>query len=61
MPFTEEEKRAWHEAKRKREVRPPIKLRNASVTECIHCGQPFGYGEGFISDDVSICDACDGD
>lgn len=61
MPFTEEEKRAWHDAKRKREVRPKIKLRAAPVTECIHCGQTFGYGEGFISDDVSICDACDGD
>jgi hypothetical protein len=61
MPFTEEEKRAWHDAKRKREVRPDIKLRTALVTECMHCGQPFGYGEGYISDDVSLCDACDGD
>lgn len=59
MSFTEEEKRAWHEAKRKREVLPEIKLRTAPVTECIHCGRPFGYGEGYISDEASLCDACD--
>lgn len=46
MSFTEEEKRAWHEAKRQREARPDIKVRTAPVTECIHCGQAFGYGEG---------------
>lgn len=61
MSFTEKEKRAWHEAKRQREARPDINVRTAPVTECIHCGQPFGYGEGYISDEVSLCDACDGD
>ena len=61
MSFTEEEKRAWHEAKLKREDRPEITFRTEPVTECIHCGQPFGYGEGYISDDVSLCDTCDGD
>lgn len=61
MSFTEEEKRAWHEAKLKREDRPEITFRTAPVTECIHCGQPFGYDEGYISDDVSLCDTCDGD
>ena len=61
MSFTEEEKRAWHEAKRQREVRPEVRLRPPAVTECVHCGQPFGYGEGYISEEVSLCDLCDGD
>lgn len=61
MSFTDEEKRAWHEAKRKREVRPEINLRTEPVTECIHCGRLFGYGEGYISDEASLCDACDRD
>lgn len=61
MSFTDEEKRAWHEAKRQREKRQEISWRPEPVTACIHCGSPFGYGEGYISADVSLCDACDGD
>ena len=61
MSSTEEEKRAWRKAKRKREEHPEMSFRTAPVTECIHCGQPFDYGEGHISDNVSLCDACDGD
>jgi hypothetical protein len=61
MSFSEEEKRAWHEAKRESERQPAISFRAAPVTECIHCGQPFGFGEGFISDEVSLCDVCNGD
>jgi hypothetical protein len=61
MSFSEEEKRAWHKAKREREWQPPISAGAAPVTECIHCGQPFGFGEGFISDEVSLCDVCNGD
>jgi hypothetical protein len=61
MPFSEEEKRAWHDAKREREKQPEVRSRASPVTECIHCGQPFGFGEGFISDEVSLCDVCNGD
>lgn len=61
MPFTEEEHRAWHEDKRQRETKPQVIWRPQPVTECVHCGLPFGYGEGYISDEVSICDVCDGD
>jgi hypothetical protein len=61
MPFTDEEKRAWHEAKRQREKLPESVWRSKPVTECMHCGSPFGFGEGYISDEVSLCDACDDD
>lgn len=61
MAFTDGERRAWHEAKRKRETKPESVRRSQPVTLCIHCGVPFGYGEGFISDEVSLCDICDGD
>lgn len=61
MPFTDKERMAWHEAKRKREERPQISSRPPPLTECVHCGSPFGFGEGYISHEVSLCDACDGD
>jgi hypothetical protein len=61
MSFKEEEKRAWHESKRQREKRPEIIWRPQPVTECVHCGSLFGYGEGYISDEVSLCDVCNGD
>lgn len=61
MSFTEEEKRAWHEAKRERERQPEVRFRAAPVTECIHCGQPFGFGEGLITEEMSLCDVCNGD
>lgn len=61
MPFTDDEKRAWHEEKRRREGKSQTTSRPTPVTDCIHCGQPFGYGEGYISDDISLCDVCGGD
>lgn len=61
MSFTDEERRAWHDAKREREMRPQVIWRPEPVTECIHCGLPFGFGEGYISEEVSICDVCNGD
>lgn len=61
MAFTDEEKRAWHEDKRKREAKPELVWQSQPVTQCIHCGALFGYGEGYISDEVSLCDVCNGD
>lgn len=60
MSFPEEERRAWHEAKSQREMRTEVKSRRPAVTICVHCGQPSGYGEGYISDAVSLCDLFDG-
>lgn len=61
MAFTDEEKRAWYEDKQKREAKPEFVWRSQPVTKCIHCGLPFGYGEGVISDEVSLCDVCSGE
>ena len=61
MSFTDEERRAWHEAKRQREQRPEFVWRSQPVTECILCGLLFGYGEGYISEEISLCAACEGD
>lgn len=61
MAFTEEEKRAWHDTKREREMRSESTWRPTPVTECVHCGRPFGHGEGYISGEISLCDTCDGD
>ena len=61
MSFTDEERRAWHDAKRQRETRPQVVWRSEPVTECIRCGLPLGFGEGYISEEVSLCDVCNGD
>lgn len=63
MPFTDEERRKWHDEKRRREDeshRLPISTRPA-VTNCIDCGQPFGLGEGLITEEVSLCYRCNDD
>ena len=61
MSFTEDEKRYWHEEKRKREYQAPVQFRTQPVAICIHCSNPFGIGEGVITDDVALCDTCNGD
>lgn len=61
MPFTEEEKRAWHEQKRAREQRPQPSFRSQPIAICLHCHQPFGMSEGTMTDEVAICDTCLGD
>ena len=61
MPFTKEEFDAWHRAKLKEEFKPRPNFRPEPVAECIVCGNPFGYGEGYVNFDFPICDVCDGD
>jgi hypothetical protein len=61
VPFADEEKRRWHEEKRKREHRPEHSCRSAPAESCVHCHQPFGIGEGVITDEVELCDLCNGD
>ena len=61
MSFTDDERRQWLADKRSREHKPDVCFRAAPVNECIHCGLPFGYGEGPITDEVSLGDVCDGD
>ena len=61
MPFTDEEKRLWHEEKRKREHRPTPVRRPGPIAVCVHCHNPFGIGEGVITPEVELCDFCDGD
>lgn len=60
MPFTDEEFRKWLEARRLREEERP-RVRPQPVDECLHCGQSFGFGEGYIGEEISICEICDGD
>lgn len=60
MPFTEEEKRQWHEQKRKDEPEPP-RWRPEPRAECLNCQNPFGYDEGTITPEFAICDVCGGD
>jgi hypothetical protein len=62
MPFTEEERRRWHEQKRVRErVEEPPPWRPRPIALCLHCHNPFGYGEGYISEEVALCDFCQRD
>jgi len=61
MPFTDEERRQWHEEKRRREHRPQVAYREPPVATCLHCQRPFGINEGVILDEGALCDICDGD
>jgi hypothetical protein len=61
MPFTEEEKLAWHAEKRTREQRQKPIYRSEPVAVCVHCQNPFGISEGIMTDEFALCDICDGD
>jgi hypothetical protein len=61
MPFTEEEKRAWHEAKRLREERPLPARQVERFAISVHWQQPFGINGGVITEDAALCDICLGD
>lgn len=61
MPFTEEEKRLWHEEKMKQECRPTPVFRSKPIAVCVHCHNPFGINGGVITPDVALCDVCNGD
>lgn len=66
MPFTPEEIEQWHrdrralsdqiEADRLRDAERS--RRAAAVAVCVHCGNPFGPSEGFISNEVELCHLC---
>jgi len=60
MPFTDEERQAWHTDKMRREAEKPMRRPNP-VAICIHCNNPFGSREGTITPEVAICDICNGD
>lgn len=61
MAFTEDEFEAWHRAKLQRETRPPVATPSSPVATCVHCHGDFGITEGTITDEVAICDVCNGD
>ena len=61
MSFTDEEKRLWHEEKKKREYRPMPVYRSEPIAVCVHCQNPFGISEGVVTPDVALCDVCSGD
>ena len=61
MPFTDEERQAWHKEKQRREYRPPFEWKEKPVAVCVHCHNPFGISEGVVTDDVALCDVCNGD
>lgn len=61
MPFTDEEKRHWHQQKQKREYRPTPVYHSQPVAICVHCHNPFGIDEGVVTPEVALCDVCNGD
>ena len=60
MPFTPEEIRRWHDARRKLEIEPD-RAPPEPIAICIHCQMPFGINGGVITGDVALCDVCNGD
>ncbi len=66
MTFKPEENEEWHrkrraewaeiEAGRQRERERA--RRAAAIAVCTHCDNPFGFGEGVITDEVQMCYIC---
>ena len=61
MPFTEEERRLWREEKRRREERTPSRFQPEAIAVCVCCQNPFGINDGIVTEEVAICDVCNGD
>jgi hypothetical protein len=61
MPFTDDEFRDWHRAKQEREFKPIAVLKSEPVATCVHCHLPFGINEGVVTEEVALCDICNGD
>ncbi|HYI41060.1 MAG TPA: hypothetical protein VE053_12155 [Allosphingosinicella sp.] len=60
MPFTDDERRRWHEEKRARAPEPARWAPQAAAI-CVSCQNPFGYSEGVITEEATLCDICLGD
>ena len=61
MAFSQEEFEAWHKAKLAKELQPPVNYRPPPLAICVSCHNSFGINEGVITDEVAICDICNGD
>lgn len=61
MAFTDEERRAWHEAKRRRETAGESFTDGIPAAVCVHCGNAFAWSDGVVTDEVALCDICNGD
>jgi len=61
MAFTKEEFEIWHRAKLQSEFRPTSPYRSQPIATCVNCQSPFGSNEGVITDEVAICDVCNGE
>lgn len=61
MPFTDDERRRWHEQKRAREHRRTPVYQSELIAICVHCQRSFGINEGMVTEEVALCDICNGD
>jgi hypothetical protein len=61
MTFTNEEFQEWHRAKREREWKPRPAYQSPLRLTCIHCGLPFNINDGVVTEEVALCDVCNGD
>ena len=60
MSFKDEEKGQWHEYKNRPHGFPDSNLQSYHVAECIHCKNPFRISDGIITDEIALCDICNG-
>ncbi|WP_375272758.1 hypothetical protein [Sphingomonas sp.] len=61
MDFTEEERRAWHEARRRGDDDADGCSDGVPAHVCLHCGNEFVSSAGVVTEDAAICDVCNGD
>jgi hypothetical protein len=61
MPFSDKERAHYLAEKRKRESgvqHDAMQTRTPRVHVCVHCQSSFGVGEGSVSGEIAVCDAC---
>ena len=66
MTFKPEEVEEWHRNRRAesdkseagRRAEHSRAHRASAIAVCLHCHNPFGFGEGVITDEVQMCYIC---
>lgn len=61
MDFTDAERKAWHDERRRRGSSTVFEHDSVPVATCLHCHRDFPTGAGVVTDDAALCDICNGD
>ena len=61
MDFTDAERKAWHDERRRRGSSATLQQDGVPTATCLHCQREFPISEGVVTADAALCDICNGD